>query len=290
MEGDDGTPALAAFQHSGTVLHPYLLGNVHSDRIFLMFKRLFSKMVSPRLAHVPFSGPIFRHGIEGYLRLFKALEESTNIRGVMLEIESPGGSATAAEYLYERLKRINNKKPLYCYALMAASGGYMAAVAARKIYVPSTAVVGSIGVLSVKPVLRELLGRAGVSLEVMKKGSMKDMTLFHRESTAEEKRSMDALHEHIYERFIELVAGARGIEASRVREIATGELFSAPRARELTLIDGIMDMDSAMDELYREAGVKPGRVVSLRPRKPFMRRVFADAATSIADEFYWRLH
>jgi protease-4 len=254
-----------------------------------MFKRLMRGLAPPRLAIVPFSGPVLKRGIDSYMRLFKALEENPGIRGVMLEVESPGGSATSAECLYHRLRRLGRKKPLYCYALLAASGGYMAAAAAKKIYAPSTALVGSIGVLSVKPVLRGLMERAGVGLEVMKKGAMKDMTLFHRPSTEEEKKSLDAIHEEIYQRFIELVCEARGLDATRVREIATGELFSASRALEFSLIDGVMDMDSAMDELYRETGVKPGRAIILKPRKPLLRRMMSEAVGAFADELYWRV-
>jgi protease-4 len=176
-------------------------------------------------AHAPRTGG--GGAIDEYLGLFRVLEENRRIKGVMLEMESPGGSSTASECLFHRLKRLNEKKPLYCYALMAASGGYMAAAAARKIYASSTALVGSIGVLSVKPVLREFMEKVGVNLEVMKKGAMKDMTLFHRESTEEERRSWEALHEEIYARFIDLVAGARALEREKVAAIASGEL---PRA------------------------------------------------------------
>jgi protease-4 len=255
-----------------------------------MLKCALRAIIPSRLAIVPLSGTIIRRSIDEHLRLFKALEENEGFKGVMLELESPGGSAAASECLHDRLRRLNAKKPLYCYALMAASGGYMAASAARKVYAPSTAVVGSIGVLSLKPVVRELMERMGIGLEVMKKGAMKDMSLFHRESTEEEKKSWEALHQDIYERFIEMVAEARGMERERVRELATGEVFSARRAVELSLIDGVRDFDSAMEELFAETGVKPGRAVVIRPKKPFIKRVLSEAAGTFADETWSRLH
>jgi protease-4 len=253
-----------------------------------MLKWMIRRMPLERVAVVPFSGPIFKRNIDEYLGLFRVLEENRRIKGVMLEMESPGGSSTASECLFHRLKRLNEKKPLYCYALMAASGGYMAAAAARKIYASSTALVGSIGVLSVKPVLREFMEKVGVNLEVMKKGAMKDMTLFHRESTEEERRSWEALHEEIYARFIDLVAGARALEREKVAALASGELFSARRALDLGLIDGVMDYDAAMEELYGETGVKPGKAVTVRPRKPFFKRIVSQSATAVADELWWR--
>lgn len=250
-----------------------------------MLRWLIARIPVQRLAVVPFSGAIFGRSIDDYLRLFKALEMARNIRGVMLEMESPGGSATASEMLFDRLKRLNDRKPLYCYALMAASGGYMAALGARKIYAPSTALLGSIGVLSVKPVIKDLMERFGIRLEVMKKGAMKDMGLFHRESTEEEKRSWDALHEAVYERFMEMIAGSRRLDLDNVRGMATGELFTASRAEELGLIDGVMDFEGAMDELAMETGVKKERAVTVRPRKPILKRMMSEAAGVLTDEF-----
>jgi protease-4 len=241
-----------------------------------------------KIAVVYYGGTIFRRNIEDYLSLFRTLEKDSSIKGVLLEIESPGGSATDSEYLYRKLARLRDKKPLYCYALMAASGGYMAAAAAKKIYVPSTAIVGSIGVLSVKPVLRELLERIGIGVEVMKKGNMKDMTMFHRESTEDERRSMSDLHEDIYDQFISLVAGERGLEQGKVRELATGEIFSGLKAVELGLADVVSDIDTAIDDLGQEVGVPPGREVYLKPRRQFLRKFMRRSASVLADELYWR--
>jgi protease-4 len=255
-----------------------------------MLRWLIARIPVQRLAVVPFSGAIFRRGIDDYLRLFKALEMARNIRGVMLEMESPGGSATASEMLFDRLKRLNDRKPLYCYAPMAASGGYMAALGARRIYAPSTALLGSIGVLSVKPVIKDLMERFGIRLEVMKKGAMKDMGLFHRESTEEEKRSWDALHEAVYERFMEMIASSRRLDMDNVRGMATGELFTALRAKELGLIDGVMDFEGAMDELAMETGVKKERAVTVRPRKPILKRMMSEAAGAFTDEFISQMY
>lgn len=254
-----------------------------------MFRWLASKVPMGRLVVVPFSGAIIKKHVDDYLRLLRTLEAAKNVKGVMLEIDSPGGSATASEMLFDRLKRLNGIKPLYCYALMAASGGYMSAIAARKIFAPTTAVIGSIGVLSVKPVLGQLMERIGVKLEVMKKGEMKDMTLFHRESTEKEKESWEALHSAIYERFIEMVSLERGIDAGKIRQLATGELFSAARAKELGLIDEVADFDTALDALSEETGVKRRRTITLKPRRPLIRRITSETAASLSDELYNRL-
>jgi len=259
-------------------------------KLYIMIKKILSYLPLGRLAIVPFSGTITKKDIDDYIRLFKALEDMKNIKGVLFEIESPGGSATQSECLYERLKRLNDKKPLYCYAHLAASGGYMAALGARKIYAPSTAVIGSIGVISIKPVLRELMERFGIKIEVMKKGQLKDMTLFHRESTEEEKQKWDSLNEAIYRRFIEIVSERRALSIEAVRGLATGELFVAGTAKELGLIDGIMDIDSAIEELSKETGVRKEKTITIKPRKPLMRRLFSEASSALADELIKRIY
>ncbi len=254
---------------------------------FSMLKWFFNKMPFQRLAIVPFSGAISKRVVDEYAVIFKFLEEAKNIKGVLIEIECPGGSATASEILFERLKRLNDRKPLYCYAVMAASGGYMTATGARRIFAPSTALIGSIGVLSIKPVLKGFMEMLGIRLEVMKKGSMKDMSLFHRESTEEEKRSWDAINEDIYERFIEIVSERRRIQKEKVKEIATGELFTAKRAKEIGLIDGISDFDSFLEELSKETGVKKEKSIIIKPKKPFLKRIAYETAVTFYDEL-WR--
>lgn len=255
-----------------------------------MIKWFFSKMPFQRLAIVPFSGILSRRSIDEYMLIFKYLEEAKNIKGVILELECPGGSATASEMLFYRLKRLNDKKPLYCYAIMAASGGYMAAIGARKIYSPATALIGSIGVLSMKPVFKDFMERFGIRLEVMKKGAMKDMSLFHRDSTEDEKKSWDAINEAIYERFIEIVSDRRMIQKDRVKEFATGELFNALKAKEMGLIDGISDFDSFLEKLSEETGVKKERVITIKPRKPFLKRMALESAQIFYDELYRRMY
>jgi len=251
-----------------------------------MFQWLTNRLPVGRLAIVPFAGAILSRTVEPYLRLFKAIEYSRYIKGVLFQIESPGGSASSSEMLYYSIKSLDTKKPVYCYVLMAASGGFMAACGARRISAPPTALMGSIGVLSVKPVLRDFMERFGMRLEVMKKGINKDMTLFHRESTEEEKKKMDALHEDIYQRFIGIVAEGRRLSHERVSEIATGELFTARMSLELGLIDEMSDYESFLDKLAAEAGVKKERAVILRPRKPFLYRIMGESASIAIEELY----
>lgn len=228
-----------------------------------------------KLVILPLSGVIGSRTLERFYHILKHIEQNAKIKGVLLQVESPGGSATASEMLYERISAISSRKPLYAYCLMAASGAYMASLAAKRIYAPHTAAVGSIGVISVKPVAKELMERIGVGLEVLKKGRMKDMSLFDRRFTEEERASLDELNEGIYERFISIVAERRKISLEKARGLATGELFSAKRAVAEGLIDGIRGFDEGLEELARETGVKKERAFLISPRKSVFRRLLS---------------
>jgi protease-4 len=243
------------------------------------------------IALLEFSGIISSSSIDPYLRIVKALSGSRKIAGVVMKINSGGGSAAATENFYLALRKLSEKKPLYCYVFeIAGSGGFWLACASDKIYAPTTAVVGSIGVISLKPLLTEIMEKIGISLEITKKGRHKDMHLFHRKYTREEERKMDELNGETYTRFCEVVSERRGLEKKKVEELSTGEIFSARKAKELGLIDGISDMDYALEQMYSATGVKRGRIVYIKSRPPTFKRILGGFADTLVDEVYERLY
>ena len=111
-----------------------------------------------------------------YEEVFSRAAHDRRIKAVVLDIDSPGGAVPASDYLYRSAKKVADKKPVVASVRgVAASGGYYIACAAHEIVAIPGALVGSIGVLSVRPVLQELLGRLGVRVNVQKSGEFKDM-------------------------------------------------------------------------------------------------------------------
>jgi len=244
-----------------------------------------------RIAVLEFSGIVSSSSIEPYLHIVRALSRSRKIAGVVMKMNSGGGSAAATENFYLALRKLSEKKPLYCYVFeIAGSGGFWLACASDKIYAPTTAVVGSIGVISLKPLFSEIMEKLGISLEIIKKGRHKDMHLFHRKYTKEEERKMGELNGEIYTRFCEIVSERRGLKKKKVEEIATGEIFSARKAKELSLIDGISDMDNVLEQMYAATGVKRGRIVYIKPQPPMLRRILGGFTDTLVDEMYERLY
>ena len=234
------------------------------------------------------------HGVLGatvsapaYHQLLDRLERSPRIAAVLLDIDSPGGTVSASEALYMKVRRLREKKPVVAFIRgSGASGSYMVACAATRIVALPSALVGSIGVISMRPVADQLLERLGVSVSVSKSGPLKDMGAFYRPPTDEEQEKIQAIIDELYEAFVERVAAARGMDKEQARRHATGEVYTATRGKELGLVDELMDYDDALDATAALGGV-PRRVRHVRPPRSMRHRMmgrFALAAMEAVAE------
>ncbi|HLF04265.1 MAG TPA: signal peptide peptidase SppA [Dehalococcoidia bacterium] len=208
-----------------------------------------------------------------YARLFDAVALSNRFRALLLDIDSPGGSASGSELLYHSLLKVAQRKPVVAYVRgTGASGGYYLCCAAAKVVALPTALVGSIGVISVRPILEQLLGKVGMQVSVFKGGRLKDMGGFWRSPTAEESEKYQALITEIYDSFVSVLAKGRSLEEAQARELATGEVFTARRGKELGLVDELGDFQRAL-ELAAELGQTRPRPMWLRPRRSLSERL-----------------
>ena len=252
--------------------------------------------------HVPFGrvalirlyGPIAGAGRSASLvELAARLRDSRRVPAVVLDIDSPGGSASASDDLFLAFERLARAKPLVAAIRgTGASGAYLAALPARRILANPNAIVGSIGVISAGPRVPRLLDRAGVSVTVRKAGRLKDMGAPWRDESDEERAKEQELVDAIYEAFVERVAAARHLPLERVRELASGEVWLGRRALQLGLVDEIGDIERAIEVAAELAGV-PAKAARVRLREPLlgrlMDRVVGRAAVALADEIEARL-
>ena len=220
------------------------------------------------------------HGIIGnqvrsstYSRLFETVARNKSYRALLLDIDSPGGSATSSEALYRSIQRVAENKPVIAYVRgLGASGGYYLCCAASQVYALPTTLVGSIGVIYLRPVLEQLLGRMGVEFSIFKGGKYKDMTGFWRSTTPEESEKMQGLIDEIYENFVAVVAEGRSLPVETVRELATGELMTAQRATEAGLVDHIGDYTDALNAAAEVGRTRP-RAKLLQPRRSLSQKL-----------------
>jgi protease-4 len=247
-----------------------------------------------RVAVVRLYGPIAGGARSAdWVELVRELARDRRVPAVVLDIDSPGGSAPASDYLYVALRRLADRKPLVAHVRgVGASGAYLAAMAAGKLIVAPSAVVGSVGVISVGPRVAPLLDRLGVRVEEHRAGRLKGMGAPWRDDTEEERSREQELVEAFYDRFVDRVAQGRGLPRQRVVELATGEVWLGSRAVELGLADAVGDLDDAIAAAAEEAGV-PAEASPVRLRRPFLARLVDRFATrlaaSIADELEARL-
>ena len=194
---------------------------------------------------------------EQWVPLLDGLRRRRSVRAVVVEIDSPGGTVSGSDYIYGALERLARVKPVYAFsANLCASGGYLVAAAARELIVQPAAVIGSIGVISIRPLAEEFLRSWGLAVGVTKSGELKDAGAFWRQPTERERAKEQALVDEYFELFLERVEAGRRLDGARLRELATGEVFSGRKAVELGLADRLGTLDDAVDAAAAAAGVR----------------------------------
>ncbi len=248
----------------------------------------------PRVAILEISGAIGQQ-VRGMdlIRTIRGLTDDPRVKAVVVQIDSPGGSAPVSDAIFRQLRKLSKKKPTVASILGSGlSGGYLVACGTRHVVALPTSLVGSIGVIFVRPVVEELLAKIGVRVEVTHLGKLKGMFQPWHEPTPEEQAKVKALTAEYYDWFVNSVAKARGLDPAKVREYATGEVFSGAKAKEIGLIDELGDFEAAVKKARALADLpqKP-RLQFVRPRRPLLERLMSRgvSARSIAAEIEERI-
>jgi protease-4 len=218
-----------------------------------------------------------------YVPILEALRRSRTIKAVVLDVDSPGGEVPASAYLQLAVRKLAAEKPVIAFVRgTCASGAYLISSAAHKIVAMPHAIIGSIGVVSMWPVVSALMERMGVQMEVSKSGRLKDMHAFWRPPTGEEREMAQALVDDFHQEFVATLAEARGLEPETVQALATGEVFWAKRALERGLVDELGDLERAI-EMAMEMGQVPRRLAYAKPRRRRWRRWLGSTADSLVE-------
>ena len=236
------------------------------------------------------AGAIARVNIDGLIRSdserTQALErlENSQAAAVIVHINSPGGTTAGSEQLYDALVRLKAKKPVVVVVEgLAASGGYITAIAADHIIAKQTSLVGSIGVLFQIPNVTELMKTVGVKIEEVKSSPLKAAPNGFEPTSPEARAALDALVKDSYAWFRGLVKERRGMDDALLEKVADGRVFTGRQAVELKLIDQLGDEKTAVAWLVSEKKIKSGlpvRDFKLTPR--FSDLTFLRTAASIA--------
>lgn len=211
---------------------------------------------SPHIARLSISGLIT--GDRTTLKLIDEVAKS-GAKGVILSIDSPGGTTTGAERLYDAIRRLAAKKPTVAVVGdMAASGAYIAAISTDRIVAHGNSLVGSIGVLIQYPDFAKLLDTVGVKMDAVKSSPLKAEPSGYEPTTPEVRAALASLVADSYEWFKGLVKQRRGMSDAELAAVDDGRVFTGRQALGLKLIDEIGGEREAIAWMEHAKGVPHG--------------------------------
>ena len=204
--------------------------------------------------------------------ILKKAEKDKNIKGILLRVNSPGGTVTSSDIIYHEIKSFKERLKIKVYVSVidvAASGGYYVALAGDSIMVHPTSLVGSIGVLALKLNLEGLMDKVGVEWEVVKSSKKKDFMSPFRPLTKEERELFQETIDRYYDRFVDLVVLNRdGLDVNEVRALADGRVYNARQALNNHLVDSIGYLKDLVELAKKELDQPDLKVVTYsRPRE-----------------------
>ncbi|MFQ5354128.1 MAG: signal peptide peptidase SppA [Thermodesulfobacteriota bacterium] len=187
----------------------------------------------------------------------ESLGERKDVKAVVLRINSPGGAVAPSQELYDSIKRLDSKKAVVAsMGSIAASGGYYAASAARRIIASPGTITGGIGVIVQFVSAEALLEKLGLKGYVIKSGKFKDSGSPLRSMRAEEKAILQALVNNVNTQFVKAVAEGRQMDVGIVRKLADGRIFTGEQAAKEGLVDELGGLNRAITLAAGLGGIK----------------------------------
>lgn len=220
-----------------------------------------SQLAEDKIAIISITGTIMPPFTERILRSIKTAHEDEKVKGVLLEIDSPGGLVADSHQIYHRLVELRKQKPIVVsMKRMAASGGYYVAMGAGEegvIFAEPTTWTGSLGVIIPRFNMSGLAEKVGVESDPLKTGEFKDALNPFRPLTERERAIWDHILDESYQRFLNVITDNRkNLDYDQVKKLATGQIYPATDAKENGLIDEIGYQEDAIARLKELAGLK----------------------------------
>jgi len=219
----------------------------------------------------------------GLVRYYLSKAEADKaVKAIVFRIESPGGEIEPCQEILLEIEKVKETKTIVVsMGGMAASGGYYISTQAAKIVALPTTMTGSIGVISYAINVEGLLEKLGIQIETFHGGKYKDMYWGLRELTPEEEAIMQGMVNEYYEQFIDVVAEGRGLSREEVKNLATGQLYSGTKAKELGLVDELGDLDTAINLAAELAGIEAPIVEYYYKQPGLIRRLLSGLVDAI---------
>jgi protease-4 len=224
--------------------------------LFLLFAPAEQKELRPNnLQSIELVGPIF--DTTEVVREIDEAREDQSIKGVLLDVNSPGGAVAPSLEVAYAIKRLREQKPVVVYASgTLASGSYYASIWADEIIANPGSMVGSIGVIVEGANFQELMQKIGIKSQVVKAGKYKQVGTPEREWTPYEKAELEKVIQNTYAMFVHDVAAARKLDPDKHKEFADAHIFTASQAKAVGLVDSLGVIYDAKRRLEKLTGVE----------------------------------
>ena len=217
----------------------------------------------------PVGAHIARYSVDGVIlddrsrdELLAKIAENDDVEALILSIDSPGGTVVGSEILYESIRKVSEKKPVVAVMRnVAASGGYMAAIAADHIVARGNTITGSIGVIAQMPNAHGLLDRIGIEVLEVKSGPLKAQPSPFRPIEPVTVTAKEDMVAESFAWFLGLVQERRELSGNAIGQIKAGGIFTGRQAKEIALIDALGGEDEAVTWLENEREIAVDRKI-----------------------------
>jgi protease-4 len=221
----------------------------------------------PRIGVVEIEGVI--SGSKEVMEDIVKFKEDDRIQGVILRINSPGGSVGPTQEIYREVIKLKGKKKVYVsMGTACASGGYYIASAADRLYANPSTITGSIGVIMQLMTFEDVLKKIGLKSNTIKAGEFKDTGNPFRQMTPAEKEYMDNIVHNIYEQFMKDIAAGRKMNLETVKTLAEGRIYTGAMAKDAGLVDDLGNFYDTVDALKNALRIK-GKPMLVYAEQPF---------------------
>ena len=241
-----------------------------------------------QVARIKVSGLIT--GDEETVKLIRSVAAAKRVKAALVTIESPGGTTAGSERLYVELRKLSEKKPVVAVVgTMAASGGYITALAADQIVAQETSIVGSIGVIYQNPNMAKTLDLLGVKVEEIKSSPLKASPNPYSPTSEQARAAMQALIEDSYDWFKRLVRERRGMDEAALAAVSDGRVFSGRQGVALKLVDRLGAEPEARRWLAEAKNVPENLPTRdwKPPRGALSRLTLTEASATVLDAAGW---
>ncbi|MGL1860982.1 MAG: signal peptide peptidase SppA [Pseudodesulfovibrio sp.] len=193
----------------------------------------------------------------------RTLKEDDDVKGVLLRVNSPGGSIAPSQEIFQAVTELSAEKPVVAsYGTVAASGGYYASAPAQIIMANPGSITASIGVMAEFVTVTDALEKLGIKPEVLTTGKYKAAGTPMRELTYDQREQLLGMMQDLHAQFVDDVAKARGMKRERVAAIADGRAVTGRQALALGLVDMLGSQQQAFEKL-KEICLIEGKAVLL---------------------------